>query len=67
MNKERLGADEALSYDVTITEILENTEMYNKVWRVVTNGYPYKSADELGVSDWLYAYQATKMAVYCVL
>ena len=66
MNKERLGADDELSYDVTITEILGNTEMYNKVWRVVTNGYPYKSAGDLGVSDWVYAYQATKMAVYCV-
>lgn len=66
MNKDRLGADDELSYDVTITEILGNTEMYNKVWRVVTNGYPYKSAGDLGVSDWVYAYQATKMAVYCV-
>ena len=66
MNKERLGADDELSYDVTITEILGNTEMYNKVWRVVTNGYPYKSVGDLGVSDWVYAYQATKMAVYCV-
>ena len=66
MNKDRLGADEELSYNVTITEFLENTEMYNKVWRVVTNGYPYKSAEDLGVSDWVYAYQATKMAVYCV-
>lgn len=40
--------------------------MYNKVWRVVVAGYPYHTPESLGVSDWTYAYQATKMAVYCV-
>ena len=37
------------------------------MWRVVTAGYPYHSAEELGVDDWTYAYQATKTAIYCVL
>lgn len=61
------GADGVDSYDVTITDILGNTETYNKVWRVVTAGYPYNSPESLGVPDWTYAYQATKMAVYCVI
>ena len=67
MNRDRVGVDDVREYGVTLTEILSDSDTYNKVWRVVTNGYPYKSAEELGVSDWLYAYQATKMAVYCVL
>ena len=61
------GVDKTREYSVTLTEIMGNNETYNKVWRVVTNGYPYKSAEELGVSDWIYAFQATKMAIYCVL
>ena len=63
-DRDGAGATALPSYDVTITDILANTELYNKVWRVVTNGYPYTN---LGFSDWTYAYQATKMAVYCVI
>lgn len=59
--------DTGIEYSVTITDILSNTETYNKIWRVVTAGYPYNSLESLGVPDWTYAYQATKMAVYCVL
>lgn len=66
MQRDLAGAGDDLSYDVTITDILGNTETYNKVWRVVTAGYPYNSPESLGVPDWTYAYQATKMAVYCV-
>lgn len=58
--------DNGLEYSVTITDILSDTETYNKIWRVVTASYPYKSIESLGVPDWTYAYQATKMAVYCV-
>ncbi|MBR3163628.1 MAG: thioester domain-containing protein, partial [Clostridia bacterium] len=67
MHKDRLGVDDVREYSVTITELLADRETYNKVWRVVTNGYPYKSVEEMGVRDYRYAYQATKMAVYCVL
>jgi len=37
------------------------------VWRVAVNGYPYQSLETLGVSSNEYAFQATKMAIYCVL
>lgn len=67
MNSDRVGVDNEREYGVTITEILSDRDTYNKVWRVVTNGYPYKSTEELGMKDWRYAYQATKMAVYCVI
>lgn len=67
INKDKPGVDDNREYDVTLTEILSDQVTYNKVWRVVTAGYPYNSPESLGVSDWRYAYQATKMAVYCVL
>ena len=66
MQRDRIGVDENHQYSVTITDLLSDQATYNRIWRVVTNGYPYKSAGEIGVRDWLYAYQATKMAVYCV-
>ena len=66
MNRNLHGADDNTRYDVTITEIVKDTETYNKVWRVITSGYPYQSLKKLEMPDWTYAYQATKMAVYCV-
>lgn len=67
MNRELPGADNSTSHTVNLMELLKDSSKYNKVWRVVTAGYPYHSAKELGVSDWKYAYQATKYAIYCVL
>ncbi|MBP3595927.1 MAG: Cys-Gln thioester bond-forming surface protein [Clostridia bacterium] len=67
LEREKPGVDSDREYSVTLTEILADRDTYNKIWRVVTAGYPYKSIESLGVSDWAYAFQATKMAVYCVL
>ena len=67
LNVDRPGVEETEGYDVTLTEILSDQETYNRVWRTVVAGYPYNSPESLGVSDWRYAYQATKMAVYCAL
>ncbi len=47
--------------------MLQDDELYNKIWRVATAGYPYHTAQELGVDDWTYAYQATKTAIYDIL
>ena len=67
LNVDKPGVEETEGYDVTLTEILSDQETYNRVWRTVVAGYPYNSPESLGVSDWRYAYQATKMAVYCAL
>ena len=67
LQSDRHGADDRGGYDVNVTEIIKDEERYNKLWRVVVAGYPYHTAESLGVSDWKYAYQATKMAIYCVL
>lgn len=36
----------------------------SKIWRAVTNGYPYKTPKELGCNSDAEAFAATKMAVY---
>ena len=62
MNSDLTGAGKE-SYYVKIDNLLKN----NKVWRVIKNGYPYKSAKELGLSSKYDAFAVTKFAVYCVL
>lgn len=36
----------------------------SKIWRAVTNGYPFKTAKQLGCNSDIEAFAATKMAVY---
>ena len=62
MNKNLVGAEEE-SYYVKVNNLLKN----DKVWRVIKNGYPFKSAEELGLSDEYDAFAVTKFAVYCIL
>lgn len=44
-------------------EILSN----NAVWRVVKNGYPYKTYSQMGLTCMEDAFVVTKMAIYCIL
>ena len=37
------------------------------LWRVIINGYPYKTMEELGVADIDEAYTATTHAIYCYI
>ena len=37
------------------------------LWRVIINGYPYKSLESLGVISEEEAYTATKQAIYCYI
>ena len=62
MNKDLPGA-ETSEYTVNINSLINN----DAVWRVVKNGWPYKSAAEMGLSNDFDAYAVTKFAVYCVL
>lgn len=62
MNRDLPGA-ETNEYDVNINEVLQN----NKVWRVIKNGYPYKTYVQMGLNSEYDAFCVTKMAVYCVL
>lgn len=62
MNRDLPGA-ETNEYDVNIKDTLQN----NKVWRVIKNGYPYKTYQQMGLTSEYDAFCVTKMAVYCVL
>lgn len=51
------------NYTVNINSVIQD----QRIWRAVTNGYPYKSPEELGVANYLDAFVATKHAIYSVL
>ena len=64
LNRELHGVgDYIATYDVTnqgkITDL--------GLWRVIINGYPYKTPEQLGTQDEGEAYTATKQAIYCYI
>lgn len=63
LNKDLDGVTESVTYSVRTKELLTNT----KVWRAIINGYPYKTASQLGCNTNEEAFLATKQAVYCML
>ncbi len=60
LDKTLPGVTEEESYTVSVDKLVTN----NKIWRAVTNGYPYKTPKQLGVNSEIEAFAATKMAVY---
>ena len=60
LNKNLPGVTEEEEYTVSVDKLVSN----NKIWRAVTNGYPYKTPEQLGVNSTIEAFAATKMAVY---
>ena len=62
MNRDLPGAEKG-EYDVYLKEVLSN----HAVWRVVKNGYPYKTYTQMGLTCMEDAFAVTKMAIYCVL
>ena len=60
LDKNLPGITEEESYNVNIDKLVTNS----KIWRAVTNGYPYKTAEQLGCNTNIEAFAATKMAVY---
>lgn len=57
------GVGEAGAYSVDLTEVLDRED----IWRAISNGYPYKTPQELGVDNVLDAYMITKRAVHSLL
>ena len=57
------GIGDVPGYSVKIL----TSNMDSLLWRVVSNSYPYKSLEELGVKNIDEAFTATKQAVYCLL
>ena len=62
MNRDLVGAEDE-AYYVKVESLLNN----DKVWRVIKNGYPYKSAKKMGLTSKYDAFAVTKFAVYCIL
>ena len=64
MQRERKGVGgEQEGYNVNISQMLQTSE----VWRAIINGFPYKTANELGVENDQDAFVATKQAIYSVM
>lgn len=63
LNRGNPGVGEYDAYSVDIDDVLDNVQ----IWRVVKNGYPYKTPSEMGVENKYDAFVATKQAVYCIL
>ena len=63
VNRELPGVGEYDGYTVTVTDAIQNPE----IWRVLFNGFPYKTPAEMGVENDYDAFCATKQAVYSVL
>lgn len=63
LNRELPGVGEVSSYNVKSQGSLQDLGL----WRVIINGYPYKTLEQLGVASEEEAYIATKQSVYCYI
>lgn len=59
LDKTKPGAEEG-SYTVSVEKAIQDVML----WKIVTNGYPYKTIQELGVANEKEAFTATKHAIY---
>ena len=62
LDKTKPGA-ETKPYAVSVQDSINDVGL----WRIVVNGYPYKSLSELGVANKEEAFTATKQAIYCYI
>ncbi len=63
LNNDLAGVSEGYEYPVNVTGRIEN----EYAWKVIINGYPYKTPEELGVANKIEAFVATKLAVNMAL
>lgn len=63
LNREADGVGEKEPYNVDLTKLMDDY----RIWRVVINGYPYKTPEEMGVYNEYDAFLATKQAIYSIL
>lgn len=60
LDKGKKGVEIGFEYTVDVSKLLS----HQTIWRAITNGYPFKTPQELGCENVEEAYAATKMAVY---
>ena len=63
LNNDKVGVKIDFSYAVSVDSAITDV----KLWRIIINGYPYKTLEELGCKTKDEAYSATKQAVYCYI
>ena len=63
LNRDMHGVGTVENYSVDVDTLIDN----NQVWRAVKNGYPYKTAGEMGLSSNFDAFAVTKFAIYCLI
>ena len=63
LNREYGGVGEYDNYTVDISSVIDDV----RIWRVIRNGYPYKTPAQMGLENKYDAAVATKQAVYCIL
>ena len=63
INPEKKGVGDTDAYEVSVEGYITDVML----WRIIINGYPYKTVEDLGVANEKEAYLATKQAVYCYL
>ena len=61
--KQNHGVTDGFSYFVSVNEAITDVNL----WRIIINGYPYKSIQELGCNNKQEAFTATKQAIYCYI
>ena len=63
LDKDKAGVSDSINYSVDLDGVIKNVY----IWKAITNGYPYKTPEEMGCNTIGEAFMATKMAVYSVL
>ena len=63
LDKTKHGVNDELSYSVSVKSAISDV----KLWRIIINGYPYKTIEQLGCSNKEEAFSATKQAIYCYI
>ena len=70
LQRDRLGAQETGGYTTAVNSNLTDVSAIAnnaQIYRAITNGFPFKSASELGVANDYNAFMVTKMAVYDII
>lgn len=63
LDKTKNGIDNEISYSVSVQDKISDV----KLWRIIINGYPYKTIEQLKCISKEEAFTATKQAIYCYI
>lgn len=63
LDKTKQGVTNEISYSVSVQNAITDV----KLWRIIINGYPYKTIGQLGCNNKEEAFTATKQAIYCYI